>query len=98
MVRAGCSGISAAIVSPNAEKSSLSSASVTSVMEQARRRAVAFAVRIVAQRRPQLGELAQYFLGSDGSGCGRTHYGFLHTWPRRASISSAAAGPQVPAA
>ena len=38
-----------------------------------------------------VGKLAEDFVGGNGA------HGFLQTWPRRASISSAAAGPQVPA-
>ena len=63
-------------------------------MEQARKTpAPLFGLALLAERDPQVGKLVQ-----DAIGRQRSHYGFLHTWPRRASISSAAAGPQVPAA
>ncbi len=92
IVRAGCSGISAAIVSPSAAASSLASASTTRVKVQARS-TPAPPSRPFAQRDPQVRQLAQNVFGSHGG-----HYGFLHACPRRASISSAAAGPHVPAA
>ena len=41
---------------------------------------------------PQLRQFPQNLAGSHGG----AHYGFLHACPRRASISSDAAGPQVP--
>ena len=49
---------------------------------------------LLALLRPEVGQFLQNAVGRDGG----AHYGFLQTWPRRASISSAAAGPQVPAA
>ena len=51
-------------------------------------------VALLALLRPERGQFLQDGVRRDRG----AHYGFLHTWPRRASISSAAAGPQLPAA
>ena len=98
MVRAGCSGISAAMVSPRAEKSSASSASATSVMEQARSAPVAARPQASWLRPTHKSASSRRIFSGAMVPIERTHYGFLHTCPRRASISSAAAGPHVPAA
>ena len=95
MARAGCSGISAARVSPRLAASSASSASTTSVMEQARSTpGAASGLPSLPSDDPQVGQSFRIWSGATVA----AHYGFLQTWPRRASISSAAAGPQVPAA
>ena len=49
---------------------------------------------LLPKRDPQLGQLVEDPIGLYGRG----HYAFLHSCPRRASISSAAFGPQAPAA
>ena len=54
----------------------------------------AFRLPLLAAIHPQIGQFLEDLFRSDH----RAHYGFLHTWPRRASMSSAALGPHVPAA
>ena len=51
-------------------------------------------ISLLARGYPQVGQLAQDAAGGYGGG----HYGVLQACPRRASIWSDAAGPQVPAA
>ena len=74
-----------------------SSATTTRVMAQARSTPARFGLRLCAGGRHSSARdscrILENLVGFDGS-----RHGFLHSCPRRASMSSAASGPQVPAA
>ena len=52
-----------------------------------------FRLFLFAAIHPELGQIFEDFVRRDSC----RHYGFLQTWPRRASMASDAAGPHVPA-